>query len=214
MEATSATQRSIHVIACKGCGSAIAEAFLTLANLPYEREEIDYAQDSPARERLRALNPLVQVPTLILPDGAVLTETLAIAVFVDTHAPEVGLIPNEMSLRLRFWRWATFLVAAVYPTFTYGDSPEKWVKNADAQRELRASTDERRELLLRALETECQAPYFLGTTFSAIDLYLGVMSHWRPTRPWFEDHAPKIAAASARIAALPELRKVWAANFE
>ena len=60
------------MIGCRGCGSAIAEAALVLAGVPFDREEVDYNQKGPARDRLFALNPLGQVPTVVLPDGTVM----------------------------------------------------------------------------------------------------------------------------------------------
>lgn len=71
----------IKLLATKACGSAIAEAFLTCAHIPYERTELDYSKPSPKQKFLLKNNPLGQVPTLILDDGRTLTETLAIAHF-------------------------------------------------------------------------------------------------------------------------------------
>ena len=56
-----------HLIASKGAGSMIVEAALALSTLPYEVEMIPYVEPGPQRERLVALNPLGQVPTLLLP---------------------------------------------------------------------------------------------------------------------------------------------------
>jgi GST-like protein len=206
--------RRILVIGCKGSGSAIAEAFLVLAKLPYDREEVDYDQPGAARDRLAALNALVQVPTLVLPDGSVLTETLAVAVYADRRAPDAGLIPKSDDEQVRFWRWVSFLIGAVYPTFTYGDDPRKWVKHPEGSAELRTSTDEWRKKLLGLLEEACHTPYFLGDTFSALDLYLTVMSHWRPRPAWFAEHAPKIGAVSARVRRQPALAELWSHHFE
>jgi GST-like protein len=36
-------------------------------------------------------------------------------------------------------------VAAVYPTFTYGDEPAKWVEDAKGAKQLRESTDRHRQ---------------------------------------------------------------------
>ena len=54
------------VLGCRGCGSAIVEAALTLAGIAYEREEVNY-DSAEGRARLLELNPLAQVPTA-LPD--------------------------------------------------------------------------------------------------------------------------------------------------
>ena len=200
---------AIVVLGCKGCGNVVAEACLTLAGIPFRYEEVDYDKPGPGRDRLLAANPLGQVPTLLMPDGSVMTETLAIAHLIDALHPGVGLIPREA----RFLRWSTFLVTAVYPTFTYGDSPEKWVADAAAARSLRQSTDEHRKKLMRLLEGECGAPYFLGPAFSLLDLYLFVMTHWRPRQEWYAAECPKITAVAARVAEHPALMPLWRRHF-
>ena len=81
-------------------------------------------------------------------------------------------------LRREFLRWLMFLVAAVYPTFTYGDEPAKWTR--EGEDELRKSTDEHRKSLWRLVEGAVRGPWFLGETPSALDLYVAVMTRWRP----------------------------------
>src|SRR5262249_29990328 len=116
------------VIGTRGCGSVLVEAALVLAELPYDREGIDYSEPGPALDRLLAYNPLGQVPTVVLPGGAVMTETAAIALHIHDLVPAAGLFPVAGDpLRPTALRWLAFLVAAVYPTFTYGDTPDKWV---------------------------------------------------------------------------------------
>ena len=40
--ATAKLMTAWRVLGCRGCGSAIVEAALVLAGIPYEREEVDY----------------------------------------------------------------------------------------------------------------------------------------------------------------------------
>ena len=63
------------------------------------------------------------------------------------------------------------------------------------------------------MESEARAPWFLGERRSAIDLYLGIMTRWRPRRDWFKANAPRIAAIAERVDALPELQEVLKRNF-
>ena len=42
---------------------------LVTAKIPYSYEQVDYGADSPTRARLLEVNPLGQVPALVLPDG-------------------------------------------------------------------------------------------------------------------------------------------------
>ncbi len=62
-----------------GWGSVIAEAQLAWYGLPFEFDEVgDLFESGEARMRLAKVNPLAQIPTLVLPDGGVMTESAAI----------------------------------------------------------------------------------------------------------------------------------------
>ncbi|HSN21814.1 MAG TPA: glutathione S-transferase family protein [Usitatibacter sp.] len=202
------------LLGCKGCGNAIVEAAFALAGVPLECEEVDYSPGSPTRDRLLAVNPLGQVPALILPDGRVLTESLAILHYLDDLEPGARLIPPPGdATRAAFYRWSMFLVAAIYPTFTYGDDPRKWVANEEGAKQLRESTDRHREALWLQVESVAGAPWFLGERASALDLYLAVMTRWRPGLLWFTKRTPRILAVAKRAAALDAVAPVLKRNF-
>jgi GST-like protein len=74
-----------------GWGSAISEVMLTLADIPYQFINVDgFDQPGPQRELLQKLNPLCQVPTLELENGAIMTETAAIALMVLDRCPDLA----------------------------------------------------------------------------------------------------------------------------
>lgn len=197
----------IQVIGYPGTGSAIAEAFLTLGGMDFERVDVNYEVKGPEKDFLLSHNPLGELPTLLLPGGEVLTETLAIANYVHARHPEAGLIPNGETSR--FWRWIVFIVSAIYPTFTYGDDPKEWIRAQEGARELRESTDKWRKFLWKQMEAAASGPYFLGKEFSAIDVYLCAMTHWRPRRQWFETECPNLIAIARQVDQHPELQEVW-----
>jgi GST-like protein len=202
------------LLGCQGCGNAIVECAFALARIDFDYEEVDYSNDSPTRPRLLKFNPLAQVPTLVLPDGTIITESLAMIHWADDQAPQARLIPPVGdSLRPVFYRWAVFLVAAVYPTFTYGDDPKKWVADETGSKMLRESTDAHRQKMWRDLESIALAPWFLGETRTALDLYVACMTRWRPGRKWFESNAPKLVSIAERASALEELASVMKKSF-
>ena len=128
-----------------GWGSALVEAALTLADLPFAFEVVEPRGGAAEREKLLRYNPLGEVPTLILPDGKVMTESAAIMLHLADLAPGAGLVPLVPGeRRSEFLRWLVFLVAAIYPTFTYGDVPSRYVSGKAAQDELQR-LDRRRE---------------------------------------------------------------------
>lgn len=205
--------KKIFILGSQGCGSAMAEIFFHMAGIPFDREEVDYDKPGPGRDKLRSLNPLGQVPTIVMPDGSVLTETLAVAHYVHRLHPELGLIPSGEKEFIQFQRWSVFLVASVYPTFTYGDHPEQWVSDAKAAPSLRESTDLERQKNWQMMEKAAGSPYFLGETFSAIDIYLAVMTNWRPREEWFAEHCPKILQVARKVRELPKVKEIYARNF-
>lgn len=70
---------------------------LTLYGLPFEHRPWSVFGDA---EKIRPLNPLVRVPTLVLDDGEVLVETFAILDHLDSLAPEDRrLCPSAGPLR-------------------------------------------------------------------------------------------------------------------
>jgi GST-like protein len=198
-----------------GWGSAIVEAQLKWYGFEYELELVgDLFKSADARRRLESVNPLAQVPTLVLADGQVMTESAAITLYLADVANDDSLVPRAADpLRPAFLRWLIFLVANVYPTYTYADDPSRFVTAKEAQQSFRDAVDRYACGLYSLLEREAGEPWFLGGRFSALDVYLAVMTRWRPRREWFAEHAPRLFAIATKAEALDRLAAVWGANF-
>ena len=122
------------LFAARGAGSTIVEAMLELGSLAYEVRYHEFEELGPGSAVLAQHNLLGQVPTLLLPDGTCMTETAAITFHLDEVAPSLGLVPPPGDAqRNAFLRWLAYLVAAIYPTFTYGDDPSRWVTGEVAE---------------------------------------------------------------------------------
>ncbi len=79
----------------KGSGSAAVEAALEIAGLDYRKVDATSWQPSPGLDELRSVNPLAQIPTFVLDDGSVLTESAAILLLPGLSHPESGLIASD-----------------------------------------------------------------------------------------------------------------------
>src|SRR5262249_55626047 len=110
----------------------------------------------------------------------------------------------------KFLRLLVWLVANVYPTFTYGDFPKRWTESG--AEELVAATNRYREDLWRWLETQVEGPFVLGEEPCLLDAYLAVMVAWQPRMEWFRSQTPRLAAAAERARALPAIAPVIARN--
>lgn len=202
------------LFSCKGYGSTIVEGVFAVAGVEFENRRLPEDQVGPNSDVLLPYNPLGQVPTVLLPDGTVMTESAAIALYFGEGHTEL-VPPQGAPERANFLRWLEMLVAAIYPTFTYGDDPSRWVKSGDAVADLRASTDEQRKKLWLYLESQVHpSPWFLGKRFSLLDIYVAVMVHWRPGRDWFDKNCPRLFSIFKNASAQPKLGPVLRENFE
>ena len=202
----------------RGWGSALIEVQLAWYGMPVDLIEVgDVFRDAEEREKLIRINPAGQVPALVLPDGRLMTESAAITLHLADLAGSTDLVPEPAAPeRAEFLRWLIFIVAQIYPCFTFGDAPARYVTDPQAQEEMQQSIFARAEQMWLALGQAASAagPWFLGERFSALDLYLGVMGHWEPGLEWFRTHLPRVDAIRQAVQGEPRLAPAFAANFD
>jgi GST-like protein len=198
-----------------GWGSTLVEAQLVWYGLDYELERVgDLFESAEARRRLERLNPLAQIPTLVLPSGEVMTESAATTLHLGDLTGSGTLVPPPGDRdRAKFLRWLVFLVANVYPTYTYADDPSRFVREESARQSFREAVDAYAKRLYSIAEGAAAMPWFLGERFSALDIYCCTMTRWRPRRPWFAENAPKLFAIASATDERAELAEFWRRSF-
>ena len=197
---------------CKGCGSAVVEVMLQLAAIEYEFIDAITWEPFKHHDDLIKVNPLAQVPTLVLDDGSVMTESAAILLWLCERVPD--LVPKNLAARAQFYRWMIFVPANIYAMISLRDFPAKWVDGDAAQKAFRETTTDRLKALWMQLEAAFQpAPYVLGSEISALDIYLAMVSRWAPGRKWMAEHCPKLTACVTLTEQHPVVAKVWERNF-
>ena len=139
-----------------------------------------------------------------------MTETAAIALMVLDRRPDLAP-PIGRSERQQFQRLLIWLVANIYPTFTYADYPERWAPDVPAQ--LKKNCIEYRKSLYLWLNDRLSAePYAFGEQLTLLDCYLCVMRTWGPGHDWFQDNTPNISAIADAVCQRAELRQVLKNN--
>ena len=83
----------------KGSGAAAVEAALRMTGAPYRVVDAASWQPGPGLDELRTVNPLAQVPTLVLPEGTVMSESAAILAVLGLRYPDSGLLPADPAAR-------------------------------------------------------------------------------------------------------------------
>src|SRR5215470_11210757 len=113
-----------------GTGSVTIEAILEVAKASYEVEIIERSPDGEVPEKLARLNPLGQVPVLRLPNGEIMTESAAIALYLTDQHPEADLAPSPTSgARASYLRWMLYLATNVYMTGLSAYYPDRYTSD-------------------------------------------------------------------------------------
>jgi GST-like protein len=198
-----------------GSGSVAVEAALELLKQPYQVIESATWLDEKARERVAKINPLEQVPALVLPTGEVMTESAAILIWLADKHPEAGLCPPaDSTRRAPYLRWMVYIPASIYSMFWVRDDPSRLAHNEDSEAVIKHRTAERIAACWRLMDSQmAPTPYILGDRLSVLDLYVTVVSRWSPRRKRFYQEAPKLAEVVKRVDADPRLKDFWAKRF-
>jgi GST-like protein len=200
----------------QGSGSASTQAALQIIGAPYRIVETASWAANAAFEDLLKLNPLGQIPTLVLPDGSVLSESAAILLHLGSAHPESGLLPPDASARAQAVRGLVFIAANCYAAISVIDFPERWCVDADeaTQKRIRAGTRARLHQFWEMFADLFPArPYLSGETIGALDLLAAVVSKWSGSRAHLEEARPAFHAALLHIEAEPRVAPVFAQHW-
>ncbi|MFO1310439.1 MAG: glutathione S-transferase [Burkholderiales bacterium] len=196
-----------------GSGAAAVEAALVLANLPFRTVDAASWQPGPGLDALREVNPLAQIPTLVLPDGAVMTESAAILIHLGLAHPASGLLPADASQRAQAIRGLVYIASNCYSAIGIIDYPERYC--TDPGKEVRerivAGTRARLHAMWDAFADTFPAhPYLGGTQLGALDLLAAVVSKWSGTRQHVASSRPAFSAHLQDIERDPRVAPVFA----
>lgn len=200
----------------KGSGVAAIEAALQLTGTEYRLVDAATWQPGPGLEELKRVNPLAQVPTLVLDDGAVLTESAAILIELGLRLPASGLLPADPARRAQAIRGLTFIAANCYAAIGVIDYPERWCEPCDdeAAKRIRAGTRRRlHELWDLFADTFPATPYLSGERLGALDLLAAVVSRWSGARAHLKESRPRFHALLLEIERTPTVASVFESHW-
>jgi glutathione S-transferase len=178
--------------------------------LPYEIHRLDFKAGDSHKPEFLAINPLGKVPAIVH-DGAVITEQVALTIYLADLAPEAGLAPPVGDpLRGPYLRWIAF----------YGSSFEPALVDRALKRDAGGqamSPYGSFEAVVGALDAQlAKGPYLLGERFTAADVLWGGALAWT-TGFGLIEKTPVIAAYLGRVLSRPafarakEIDQKWTA---
>lgn len=198
----------------KGSGGVAVEAALTLAKAPFTLIDAYTwdAGDPASGDKVLAANPMRQVPALVLPSGEILTESAAILMWIAEAVPQARLGPPPGDPRRgQFLRWMSFVSAAIYSLYWVKDDPSRLVPDPAGHAALEARVLDRIAECWGKMDAQISpGRHILGDELSVLDVYVAVVSRFRPRRRRFYAAAPGMAEAVRRVDEDPRLANLWA----
>jgi GST-like protein len=196
-------KRMYTLFGAKSSGTAAVEVALDIIGAPYRLvEAATWLPASDAYAELKRVNPLGQIPTLVLPDGTVLTESAAILLHLGLQHPESRLLPAVPAAQAQVIRGLVYITANCYAAIGIIDYPERWCLQASEAEQKRISGGARARLHLLwdiFADTFPAQPFLSGTQLGALDILAAVVSKWSGARKHVESSRPEFSAALQRI---------------
>lgn len=202
----------------RGSGSAAAEVALKRCGVPFRTVRASSWEPDSAVAELEKVNPLRQIPTLVLPDGTVLSESAAILIHLGLAHPVSKLLPADASARAKMIRGLVFIAANCYSAIGINDHPDRWTTATTKPAREQVRQGARRQLHRNwdiFADTFGARPYLSGKAPGALDFLAAVVSKWAGTRAHLAESRPQFLQTIQRIEShewvAPVFRAHWGA---
>ena len=176
---------------------------LNFLGLEYEEQEVDLLSNARLAPEFRKLNPAARVPVLV--DGdTVVTESVAIQLYLAEKHPEGGLIPDTLELRSQMYRWLFFVVTEIEaPLWRIARNTQGYPEAERQPSDIVLATRECKEML-QVLEDHMRGRQFLvGERISVADMNAAYMLDWASEVGMLNDF-PELQAYYQRMYSRPE----------
>ena len=167
-------QKKLILYFSPGACSLASHIALREAGIEFALEKVILKEDKTASgSDYLKISPLGYVPALALPDGSVLTEGVAILLYVADQKPELGLVPPAGDPnRYQAYRWLTFISSEIHKGF----GP---LFNPTMPEELKKAALERLKTRFSFIEKHlAKHEWLVGDRFTVADIYAFVCLGW------------------------------------
>lgn len=191
-------------------GAFAPAAVMAELEIPYEPVKIETETGENETADYRAINPMAQIPTLVLPEGTVMTESAAIALYLAETQPEGGLAPPPGDARrAAFLRWLFFAQINIYETDLRYYYAERYTGDPAGAEGVKQAASARLRRLWDMTAAAIEGPFFFGEAFTALDIYLAMLAGWHLEPPAMFTRQPKVKGLVEATAARPATGEVW-----
>jgi len=198
-----------------GACSFVPHVLLQSAGEAFEPIMVKLHKGEQNGEEYKAINPRGQVPVLV-DNGQVITQIVAIILYLDQKFPEAKFLPTEPVARAKALEVLAWMNNTVHPTFTHIFMPHKFSDQADVQGALKTFNTQIYKGLLSELDTMVQSatsPWLFGDNIGPVDAYALTLTRWGSiagidpsTYPALWAHVQKMSADKAVSAVIERER--------
>lgn len=191
-----------------GACSLSPHIVLRESGLDFSIESVDLAtKKTETGEDYLSINPKGQVPALLLDDGSLLTEGVAIVQYLADKVPDRHLIaPSGTLSRYHTIEWLNFVATELHKGFSPLFNP----KTPD---EYKAIACERLDKQFSYVDSElAKHDYLLGSKFSVADAYLFTVTRWANALKLEIKQRSHLDKFMARVAERPAVKAALAAE--
>ncbi len=191
-----------------GACSLSPHIVLREAGLDFTAEKVDLAQKkTESGADYLAINPKGQVPALVLDDGSLLTEGVAIVQYLADRVPDRNLIPAAGTLsRYHAIEWLNYVATELHKGFSPLFNPKTPDEYKAIARDKLASQFSYLDAVLE------KQHYLLGNRFSVADAYLFTVLRWAQALQFDLKKHVHLSAYIDRVAARPAVEATLSAE--
>lgn len=200
---------SLKLFFAPGACSFVPHSMLELSGEAFEPTLVKLHKGEQRSAEYLTMNPRGQVPVLV-DDGEVITQIVAILLHLDAKLPQAGILPASGLARTRALSTLAWMNNTVHPTFTHVFMPQKFTDDEGAQKVIRAfAANSYRGLLgeIEALAVKA-SPWLCGDKPSALDAYALTLLRWGGIAGVDPTTMPATWDLAQRFAALPAVARV------
>ena len=194
-------------------GSCMIEIALQRCAVPWRRIDASSWENGEGSDALARINPLKQIPTLVTPDGQVLTESAAILIHLGLEFPASDLLAGN---RAQILRGLVYIAANCYSAVGIIDYPQRWLGNVDDAAQAQLVSGTRRYLhqaWVMFAEQFADQLFAPGNVPNALGIMAAAVSRWDAAREVLNNLAPGFAQTLAQVDADPVVEPVFARHW-
>jgi glutathione S-transferase len=198
-----------------GSVSMLPHGVLEELGAPYRLELVDISKDRHKEKAYLEINPSGKIPALALPSGDIMSEAVAISMYLADQYPDAGLTPRMNDpKRASYYQWMTYLTNTVQANAMRFYYPHRFTMQEAGKDQIVQKAQEDVALNWTRIEQHLkrQGPYLLGEQYTVPDLFLYILSSWDECCANLYERFPSVKKLADLVGVRPAIQKMTKVN--